>query len=121
MQFDVEPTTHDGAVIRTNGPLNMVTAPRFRELVTRMVGQDGRKRIIVDLSGTDFMDSTGLGALISGLKTARLAGGDLRIARAGTQVVMVLQLTGLDQILHPHGTVEECTELALADAALPAA
>jgi hypothetical protein len=32
----------------------------------------------------------------------------MRIARAGTQVMTVLQLTGLDQILHPHDTVEEC-------------
>ena len=99
----------------------MVTAHRFRELVTRIVGQDGRTRIVVDLTGTDFMDSTGLGALISGLKTARLAGGDLRIACAGPQVMMVLQLTGLDQILHPHHAVEECFETALANVSHPAA
>lgn len=42
------------------------------------------------------------------LKTARAAGGDLRIARAQTQVLTVLKLTNLDQILHPHDTVEEC-------------
>lgn len=35
---------------------------------------------------------------------------DLRIARAGTQVTMVLELTGLDRILQSHDTVEECLQ-----------
>jgi anti-sigma B factor antagonist len=95
-------------VIRTSGRLNMVAAPRLRELVAQIVRQDGRSHVVVDLADTDFMDSSGLGALISGLKTARAAGGDLRIARAQTQVLAVLQLTNLDQILFPHNTVEEC-------------
>lgn len=113
MQFEVEPISGDGAVIRVYGRLNMAAAPLFRELMTRIVEQEGRTRVVVDLAGTDFMDSTGLGALISALKTTRLAGGDLRIARAGTQVKTVLKLTNLDQILHPHDTVEECFDLAL--------
>jgi anti-sigma B factor antagonist len=112
MQFEVEPTSGDGAVIRLHGPLNMVAAPRFRELMTRIVDRERRTRVVVDLAGTDFMDSTGLGALIAGLKITRLAGGDLRIARPGTQVMTVLKRTKLDQILHPHDTVEECFELA---------
>ncbi|MBN3496576.1 RHS repeat-associated core domain-containing protein [Arthrobacter pascens] len=76
MQFDVEPTSYDGAVIRVSGQLNMVAAPRFRELVAQIVGNEGRTLIVVDLAGADFLDSTGLGALVSGLKIARLAGGD---------------------------------------------
>jgi len=108
MDFDVELSDGDGAVIRTSGRLNMVAAPRLRDLVARIVRQDGRSHVVVDLADTDFMDSSGLGALIAGLKTARAAGGDLRIARAQTQVLAVLKLTNLDQILHPHNTVEEC-------------
>lgn len=80
--------------------------------MTHLVRQGG-PHIVVDLGDTDFIDSTGLGAMVSGLKTARAAGGDLRIARAGTQVMMVLQLTKLDQILHSYDTVEECFELAM--------
>ena len=108
MDFDVVLSDGDGAVIRTSGRLNMVAAPKLRDLVAHIVHQDGRSHVVVDLADTDFMDSSGLGALIAGLKTARAAGGDLRIARAQTQVLTVLQLTNLDQILHPHDTVEEC-------------
>ncbi|MET3923558.1 anti-sigma B factor antagonist [Arthrobacter sp. UYEF20] len=108
MDFDVELSDGDGAVIRTRGRLNMVAAPKLRDLVAHIVRQDGRSHVVVDLADTDFMDSSGLGALIAGLKTARAAGGDLRIARAQAQVLTVLQLTNLDQVLHPHTSVEEC-------------
>lgn len=110
MDFDVvlPDGDRDGAVIRTSGRLNMVAAPKLRDLVARIVRQDGGSHVVVDLADTDFMDSSGLGALIAGLKTARAAGGDLRIARAQTQVLTVLKLTNLDQILHPHDTVDEC-------------
>lgn len=67
----------------------------------------GKPRIVVDLSAVDFIDSSGLGALIGGLKAARQEGGDLRIACAGDQVKAVLKLTNLDRILAPYGTVEE--------------
>jgi hypothetical protein len=51
---------------------------------------------------------SGLGALLPGLKTARAAGGGLRIARAQTQILLVLNLTNIDQFLRPYTTVEEC-------------
>jgi anti-sigma B factor antagonist len=59
----------------------------------------------------NFIDSSGLGALISGLKSARQAGGDLRIANPGEQARVVLKLTTLDRVLRPYDSVED----ALAD------
>ncbi|MGY1691661.1 STAS domain-containing protein [Geodermatophilus sp. SYSU D01105] len=59
----------------------------------------------MDLSRTESMDSSGLGALIAGLKTARQAGGDLRIAAAGEQVEAVLELTNLRKVLRPRPDV----------------
>ena len=61
----------------------------------------------MDLSSTEFMDSSGLGALVAGLKTARQAGGDLRIASPSAQVQTVLSLTNLDRVLRAHETVEQ--------------
>ena len=69
--------------------------------------REGTRRIVVDLGATEFVDSSGLGALIGGLKTARQAGGDLRLAAAGEQVRTVLALTNLDRILRPHPGVED--------------
>jgi anti-sigma B factor antagonist len=52
------------------------------------------------------MDSSGLGALIAGLKSARQAGGDLRLARPNEQVRTVLSLTNLDRVLRARDTVD---------------
>lgn len=64
-------------------------------------------KVVVDLGRTVFIDSSGLGALVSGLKACRQAGGDLRIVAPGEQVRTVLHLTNLDRILRPHASVEE--------------
>ena len=58
-------------------------------------------------SAVEFIDSSGLGALISGLKTARTAGGDLRLAAATEQVTSVLQLTNLDRILRVYPSPDD--------------
>ena len=97
------------AVIRPQGRLTMVTAPQLRAAVAEAVSS-GRSRIVVDLSDCEFIDSSGIGAVIGGLKIARLAGGDLRIAAPGEQVTMVLQLTNLDRVLRPYGSVEEALD-----------
>lgn len=83
----------------------MVAAPGIREAVASIV-DSGRARVAVDLSGVEFIDSSGLGALISGLKTTRQAGGDLRIAGANEQVKLVLSLTNLERVLTPYDSVE---------------
>lgn len=103
-QFETETTEAGIGVVRPVGRLNMVAAPRLRSLIASMV-EGGTARVVVDLSSTESMDSSGLGALISGLKTARQAGGDLRIAGAGPQVEAVLDLTNLRRVLRPRPDV----------------
>jgi anti-sigma B factor antagonist len=96
------------AVLHPTGRLNMVAAPAFKDLVEETVAA-GRARIVVDLGEVTFIDSSGLGALIAGLKTARQAGGDLRIADVPEQVMTVLRLTNLDRVLRAHPTVAEAS------------
>ncbi|KAA1416839.1 STAS domain-containing protein [Nocardioides humilatus] len=105
--MQIEQSERDGVVVlSTSGRFNMMSAPRVKTRIDETVAA-GSARIVVDLSEVDFIDSSGLGALIGGLKTARQAGGDLRIAAAGEQVVTVLKLTNLDRILTPFDTVED--------------
>ena len=99
----------DVAVIRPQGRLTMVHAADLRTVVGEVIA-DGRTRIVVDLGDCQFMDSSGLGAVIGGLKAARQAGGDLRIAALQPQVMTVLQLTNLDRVLRPYGTVAEALD-----------
>lgn len=83
----------------------MVTAARFREVVTGLV-DSGRSKLVIDLSETTFLDSSGLGALISGLKSTRQAGGDLRLAAPTEQVQLVLKLTNMDRVLAEYPDVD---------------
>jgi anti-sigma B factor antagonist len=88
----------DTTVVRPEGMLNMASAGELRAAVEQAI-VTGPPRIVVDLEAVPFIDSSGLGALIGCLKTARDQGGDLRIASPGAQVTMVLKLSNLDRVL----------------------
>jgi anti-sigma B factor antagonist len=92
-------------VVQLVGRLNMASASHLREAVTSIV-DSGRTRIAMDMSEVDFLDSSGLGAIISALKTTRQAGGDLRIAAPSAQAKLVLQLTNLDRVLTAYDAAE---------------
>jgi len=105
---DLNRSEADGraVVLRPSGRLNLTTAAVLRQSVAAEV-DGGRVRVVLDLADVSFVDSSGLGAIVGGLKSARQAGGDLRIAAAGEQVRTVLELTNLDRVLRPHDTVED--------------
>ncbi|MBS42026.1 MAG: anti-anti-sigma factor [Nocardioides sp.] len=105
IEIDVEKRTGGIGVVRPHGRLNMVAARQLREVLGEVVA-GGVTRVVVDLGETSFLDSSGLGAIIAGLKTARQAGGDLRIARPTPAVVTVLELTNMDRVLRPRDTVD---------------
>jgi anti-sigma B factor antagonist len=105
MSFEeLDKGTH--VVLTPEGKFNLVAAPPLKARIDDLVAA-GKAHVVVDLHAVDFIDSSGLGALIGGLKAARQQDGDLRIAAAGAQVRAVLKLTNLDRILTPYATVEE--------------
>jgi anti-sigma B factor antagonist len=99
----------DATVLSCTGRLTMVAAPRLKSRVDEVIA-GGSTKIVVDLTETSFIDSSGLGALVSSLKAARQAGGDLRLAGAGEQVRTVLSLTNLDRVLRSHPTLSDATD-----------
>jgi len=100
IEIDVHTDERGVGTVLPRGRLNMVSAGRLREVLGELV-TSGTHRIVVDLAETTFLDSSGLGALIGGLKSARQAGGDLRVARPTPEVLSVFQLTNLDSVLRP--------------------
>ncbi len=106
MQIEMQQAHERVTVIAPKGRLDMASASSFRERVLQLV-QSGSTHLVIDLAEVSFVDSSGLGAIIGGLKVARQAGGELRIARPNQQVLLVLDLTSLNRVLEPYGTVEE--------------
>lgn len=66
-----------------------------------------RCALIVDLTEVSFIDSTGLGVLVTALKHTREAGGSLDVVVAAPRVLKVLALTGLDVVIPLHATLDE--------------
>ncbi|MFV2038861.1 MAG: STAS domain-containing protein [Acidimicrobiales bacterium] len=85
-------------VLGVHGEIDMATCPQLRQEIVGQISQ-GRLHLEIDLSGVDFIDSTGLGVLIGGLKRARAQGGDLRVSGIHGRIKKVFDLTGLGDVL----------------------
>jgi anti-sigma B factor antagonist len=109
MLIESHELAENAVALRLDGRLNMVAAPQLKAAIDETVDA-GKARVVVDLTHVTFMDSSGLGALIGGLKRARQASGDLRIARVSDQVSTVLKLTNLDRVLRPYDSVEAAVD-----------
>lgn len=107
MDLRVEVTQHDTwSVIEVAGEIDVATAPRLREQVIALVNR-GHHRLIVSLEGVDFIDSTGLGVLISGLKRVRTHGGDFALVCTEPRILKVFEITGLLQVFVVHDSVAD--------------
>lgn len=106
MQITVNPRSAEVAVVRLAGRLDLMSAGAIRKQLAETVTA-GHRRVVVDLADVSFIDSTGLGSLVSGLKATKQVGGDLRIARPAQQARAILQLTTLDRVLPAYNSIEE--------------
>jgi anti-sigma B factor antagonist len=107
MDLGLDVTERDGwTVLAVRGEVDVYTAPRFRERLIELVSQ-GQHRIIVDLEGVDFLDSTGLGVLVGGLKRVRNHDGDLALVCTQARILKVFEITGLTKVFAIHDSVDE--------------
>ena len=107
MDLRVEVSTQgDWSVVTVGGEIDVATAPRLREQLIALVN-DGRHHLVVDLSAVDFIDSTGLGVLISGLKRVRLHDGHLALVCTEPRVLKVFEITGLLAVFPVHDSLDE--------------
>ena len=84
----------DCAVVRVTGEVDVYTAPMLRERI-RELAAGGAVHLIADLGQVDFLDSTGLGVLVGGLKRLREDGGSLALVLETPRILRVFQITGL--------------------------
>jgi anti-sigma B factor antagonist len=101
---DLQGTTYTRLVV--TGDIDVHTGPALREQMLSAI-DSGRRRMIVDLSRVEFMDSTGLGVLVAGLNRARQAGGGLWLVCAQDRLLKLFRITGLDEVLSVHRTPED--------------
>jgi anti-sigma B factor antagonist len=93
-------------VVSVAGEIDVHSGPSLREHLLRALA-NGERDLIVDLSGVSFLDSSGLGVLVTAHKRARAAGGMLRLASCQPAVATIFQITALDRAFSIHPSVED--------------
>jgi anti-anti-sigma factor len=95
-------------LFRLTGLLDAFSEPTFRKVVGKYI-EDGPKHIVLDLSKIDFVDSSGLGALVQLVKKAQSVEGSLQIV-SNARVTQTVKLVRLEQFLSLQPSVETALE-----------
>ena len=108
MALEVQTRQADNGVtvVAPTGRLDVAGAPALKDAIGEVV-KNGPPKVVIDMEGVSFVDSTGLGSVIAALKLVRNSKGDLRLAAPNQQVRVVLELTTLDRVFPYYATVED--------------
>ncbi len=107
--IEVDDSRPPHVVVAVRGEVDIATAPKLREKLVELASQ-GAKQVVVDLDGVEFLDSTGLGVLIGGMKRLRGLDGDLTLVCTQPRILKVFEITGLNRAF----TIYETVDAALA-------
>lgn len=98
MELDIAvDLAEDQCYLALDGEVDVYTAPRLKEqLVT--VFEDGCSNVVIDLEQVGFIDSSGLGVLVSALRRARERDGSVRVVCTRENILKIFRITGLDKV-----------------------
>ena len=94
-EFSEESSAAGADIIRVDGEIHVTTAPEFAHGLTQAI-EGGRTHIVLDMSGVEFIDSTGLSVLLNGLRLVNQKRGRLALVCANPTVLRLFQITKLD-------------------------
>ena len=93
-------------VVDVGGEIDIYTAPRLRELLIDLAGKNNYQ-LIVNLEKVEFLDSTGLGVLVGGLKRVRAHDGSLDLVCTQERILKIFRITGLTKVFAIYQTVDQ--------------
>jgi anti-sigma B factor antagonist len=93
-------------ILRVVGEIHATTAPEFSERLNAAIAQ-GRTGVVLDLTGVEFIDSTGLSVLLNGLRRVTRVRGTMVLACANPTVLRLFEITKLDSTFE---IVADCDE-----------
>lgn len=99
----------DFSLISLSGEVDVYSAPKLRETIKDLVDK-GEYHIIVDLEKVAFLDSTGLGVLVGGLKRVKPHKGELGIICNQEKILRIFRITGLTKVFPIYRSREELPE-----------
>lgn len=107
MELDIA-TQRDGATCRiaVTGEVDVYTSPTLKSHIVDAVN-DGCTDLVVDLEGVGFIDSSGLGVLVSGLRRVKEQSGSMRIICTKEGILKIFRITGLDKVFPIFSSADE--------------
>src|SRR5919112_844037 len=96
----------DTHVVAVAGEIDLFTAPEFKQRMSAPI-DDGRSRLVVDLTETTFIDSSSLGVLIGAHRRLKLRGGALLVVCDNEAISKTFKITGLDGVFTLARSVDE--------------
>ena len=107
MDLKLDHYSKDGIeVVTVEGEIDIYTAPRLRELLIDLVSKNNYQ-LIVNLDKVGFLDSTGLGVLVGGLKRVRPHDGSLDLVCTQKQILNIFRITGLTKVFGIYQSVDQ--------------
>ncbi len=100
MEMDLKITIRKNGtipVIDLSGEVDAYTSARFREIMIETI-ESGGASLIVSMAAVEYIDSSGLGALVGGLKRASERNGRILVVCSQPQVRKVFEITGLEKV-----------------------
>ena len=109
-KIDIDITESDTyRVLKPTGDLDVYTVGSLRDAIASILEKD-KPHVVVDLDSVPFMDSSGLGALMGGVRRLREAGGDLAISCTREQHLKLFTITGFGEGVSIAPTIEEAAQ-----------
>ena len=105
MQIATTPGS-DRYLITVSGEVDLATSPDLDTAIIAAI-ESGSSSLVIDLTDVSFMDSSGLGVIVRGLKRCREADKDLDLVITNERVLKVFGITGLDQVIPIHDSLED--------------
>jgi anti-sigma B factor antagonist len=102
-------TDDDLTVINVEGEIDVYTAPKLREKLIDLVNK-GKYHLLVDMEKVEFLDSTGLGVLVGGLKRVRAHDGSLELVCTQERILKIFRITGLTKVFGIFDSVDDARE-----------
>jgi anti-sigma B factor antagonist len=93
-------------IVEVGGEIDVYTAPKLRDKITELVGE-GHHDLVIDMEGVDFLDSTGLGVLVGGLKKVRAYDGSMELICSQDRLLKIFRITGLAKVFTIHDSEAE--------------
>lgn len=98
----------DHSVLSLRGEIDVYTAPLLRQAILDLLEQN-KLNVVVDMTEVDFLDSTGLGVLVEGLKRVRSREGSFSIVATQDKILKIFDITGLNKAFPIHPSVDQAT------------